>query len=984
MKLRVDICSRWLLVLAMVFFASFTFAQRTITGTATDAESGEPLIGASVFIVGTSSGTVTDLDGTYSLSLPEGSTQIEFSYTGYATTTITIGTSDIVDVTLSAGETLDEVIVIGYGTVKKSDLTGAVSSVGEEDFNQGLLTSPDQLIQGKAPGVQVTNNSGQPGGATTVRIRGNASIRAGNNPLFVVDGIQLNGSSTKPGGGNTGIGNSPGSNPLNYLNPQDIASIQILKDASATAIYGSRGANGVIIITTKRGKSGDPQVDVSASLGFSNILKRPEVLTGDEYRAALSDYGLTSGDFGDDVNAFDEILRTASTQNHSVAISGGNDNGNYRISMGYLDQEGIVKANALNRISANINGSFKLLDNKRLGMDFGLITTRTNEDAPSVSTNAGFRGSLIGNALQWNPTHRIYNSDGSPVIVPEFGNFTNPVALIDAFSDKVQTTDLIASVSPSYKITDNLTYRMRYSFQSGVGIRRFSVQPWINLENIEGRGIAGINQNDTKQQVLTHTLNYNGSLNSRVTLDGLVGYEYQKSEGRGFGVSARDFIVEDFDFTNILQNSTPDSRSIGSGQGPDTELQSYFARAILNFDNKYLFTGTFRADGSSKFGENNRYGYFPSLAVAWNLHNEDFLQGGPFDKLKFRASWGQTGNQSFDAGASQERYAFGEQSISLANVANPDLVWETTTTINFGFDFALFDYKVTGSLEYFDRRSTDLLFQLPTIQPAPPGLYWINLDGEVVNSGVELALNTVLASSDDLYFDIGGNLTFLDNNLTGYTGPGLVYGALFGQGSTGASLHLLQNDQPLNAFITRDHIEIGDDGQSVYGDNEAQTLQGNPNPSVLLGISTSLRYKDLSFSMNFNGALNQDIFNNTKMSVTPIGNLGSRNIDASLVGTGNQEATSNAIKASSRYIENGSYVKLANATLSYRLGDVGNVARNARIYVTGNNLLVFTNYTGFDPEVNTVNDANGLPSAGIEYIPYPSARTITFGINAQF
>ena len=435
MKLRVDICSRWLVVLAAVLFTNFAFAQRTITGTITDAESGEPLIGANVLVVGTSSGTVTDIDGTYSLDLPEGSTQLEFSYTGYTTQTLTVGTSNVMDVSLAAGETLDEVVVIGYGTVKKSDLTGAVTSVGEEDFNQGLLTAPDQLIQGKAPGVQVINNSGQPGGATTVRIRGNASIRAGNNPLFVVDGIQLNGASTKPGINAGDLGNTNASNPLNYLNPNDIESIQILKDASATAIYGSRGANGVVIITTKRGKSGDATVSVNTSVGFSGVLNKYDVLDGDEYRQALRDYGLTGGDFGDNVDAFDEITRTATTQNHTVAVSGGNENGNYRISVGYLNQEGIIKANALERVSANINGSFKLLDSKKLGMDFNLIATRTDEDAPSVTTNAGFRGSLIGNALQWNPTHPLYNADGSPVIVPGFGNFTNPVALIDAVSD---------------------------------------------------------------------------------------------------------------------------------------------------------------------------------------------------------------------------------------------------------------------------------------------------------------------------------------------------------------------------------------------------------------------------------------------------------------------------------------------------------------------------------------------------------------------
>ena len=975
-----------LMVAFLMLLCNFAMAQRTVKGKVTDAESGEGLIGATVTVVGTTRGATTDIDGNYMVEVPAGSTQLRFAYTGYAEQLLELTASNVVNIAMKPGTVLDEVIVVGYGSVKKSDLTGSVVSVGEKDFNQGLVTAPDQLIQGKAAGVQVLNNSGQPGGSTTIRIRGNSSIRAGNQPLFVVDGVQLINNSTKPGTNAGDLGATATSNPLNYLNPTDIESIQILKDASATAIYGSRGANGVILITTKRGKAGAPTIQFNTSVGASTILNKYDVLDGDQYRAALKKYNLTSGDYGSNVNAFDEILRTGLVQNHGVSISGGGENGTYRVGLSYLNQEGIIKSNGLQRISANISGAYKFMESKRLGLDFNLITAQTTEDGPAVSTNAGFRGSLIGNALQWNPTHKIYNDDGSPVILPDFGNFTNPVALIDAFKDRSNTVDMIASIAPSYKLTDNLTYKFFYSIAHGVGDRRTQIARWINIQDIENRGLASYQEEKNTNQILTHTLNYSAVLGAGLNLNAVVGYEYQKLTEKGLGIAARDFLVREFDYTSIFQNSTPGSRQVFSYANPDAELQSYFVRGNFNIKDKYLLTATFRADGSSKFGENNKYGYFPAIGVAWNLHNEDFLENSPFDNLKLRLGWGKTGNSDFPAGASLDRYGFNQQSISLENVANPDLKWETTTTTNVGLDFAFMNYKVYGTLEYFIRSSEDLLFQFPTIQPAPAGFYWINLPGKVTNSGVEFSINTLLVDKEKLSWNFGANVAFLKNELTGYTGPVIDYGPLFGQGSTGATSQRLANNQPLNAYYLRQHLGVGEDGQSSYVGGTAETpdFVGDPNPDILLGISTSVSIDKLSVGLNFNGAFGHLLFNNTKMSVIPIGNLGSRNIDATLLEGANQEAISNAIKASDRYLEKGDYLKLANATVAYNIGKIGKAVNSARIYVSGSNLLVFTGYKGFDPEVNTVNELNGLPSTGIEYIPYPSARTIILGANFSF
>ncbi|MBX2889788.1 MAG: SusC/RagA family TonB-linked outer membrane protein [Saprospiraceae bacterium] len=984
-----------LLAAVFLLLGNAALAQRTVTGKVTDAENGEPLIGATVSVVGTTRGAVTDIDGNYSVGVPDGSTQLRFAYTGYKEEVVEIGASNTVDIAMRPGSVLDEVVVIGYGAVRKSDLTGSVVSVGEKDFNQGIFAAPDQLIQGKAAGVQVLSNSGQPGSAATVRIRGNSSIRAGNEPLWVVDGVQLTGSSTKPGTNAGDLGATAPSNPLNFLNPNDIESIQVLKDASATAIYGSRGANGVIIITTKKGKSGTPTIDFNTSVGASSVLRKYDVLDGNEYRAVLRNYGLADGDFGDNVDAFDEITRTGFVQNHGVSVTGGTTGGSYRFGLNYFDQGGIIKENDLKRLSANLSGSFSFLESKRLGLDIGLIASQTRENGPAVSTNAGFRGSLIGNALQWNPTHKLYNNDGTPVIIPDFGNFTNPVALIQAFKDRSNTVDLIGSISPSFKITDALTYRFFYSVNHGVGDRRTQISSWINIQDIEGRGLASFNEVKNTNQILTHSLSYNTNLGRSLNLNAVAGYEYQKRTEKGFGISARDFLPgsepgDFFDYTNIFQNSSPNNRNVFSYHNPDAELQSFFVRGIFNLSDKYLLTATMRADGSSKFGENNKYGYFPAAALAWNLHNESFLENSVFDNLKLRVGWGQTGNSEFPAGASQGRYGFGnsggQSTVELENLANPNLKWETTTTTNFGVDFAFMNYKIYGTLEYFNRNTKDLLFIADASLPGPAVKYWTNLPGNLINSGVEASLNALLVDKERVSWTAGFNVTFLKNELTNYDGAEILYGQLFGQGSTGAVSQRLANGQPLNAFYLRQHLGIGEDGQSrfVGGDEETPAFVGDANPNVLLGFYTGATFGKLSMNLNFNGAMGHQIFNNTKMSVIPIGNLGSRNIDANLLGGANREATSNAIKASDRYLEKGDYLKLANATIAYSLGNIGRAFRNARLYVTGQNLFVITKYTGFDPEVNTVNILEGLPSTGIEYIPYPSARTFILGANFSF
>jgi TonB-linked SusC/RagA family outer membrane protein len=970
-----------------ILITQLAFSQnKTVSGKITDSKDGSPIAGASVLIKNSTGGTNTNAEGSFSLSVPTSATALIISAVGYTEQEVSI-TDGAMNVSLVAGGTgsnLNEVVVVGYGTARRKDLTGSVSTVQAKDFNKGTYTSPDQLIQGKAAGVLVINNTGQPGGSTTIRIRGSSSIRSGNQPLFVIDGVPLSGGSSRPGARGGGYG-SDGGNPLNYLNPNDIANIEILKDASATAIYGSRGANGVVLITTKRGKSGVPQLDVNASAGISNVMKKLEVLSAGEYRQALKDYNITSGDFGGNVDAFDEITRTALTQNYGVAIGGGTDNGRYRISAGYLDQQGVIETSELKKYTANLTSNFRFLESKKLGLDINVLVTQTNENIAPIQTAVGFTGNLISQALQWNPTHPLIKpGTDSAWIDPAVGATTiSPLAQLRYFSDKAKVNTIIASISPSYKITDALEYKLIYSVNRQVGARYGQVNRLLNQQGSENRGSAFIgNQEQTNTQV-TNTLNFNKQITSDLNVNALAGHEWLTYDTKGNFEIAQDFTNVGLNYYDYLQYSTQASRGIGSFASPTTELQSFFGRAIINYKDKYLITGTIRADGSTRFGENNKYGYFPSVGVAWNVSKEDFLSGNDFiNNLKFRVSWGKTGNQEFPSGASLNRFGFGQQSISQSNYGNEDLKWESSTTTNAGIDFSILNNRLSGSVDYFYKKTTDVLFEQNIVQPAPGGKIWINLPGYVLNKGVEVTLYANVLSTKDMNWNIGGNASFLQNTVSGLTGF-YETGELRGQGFSNVRGQRLVAGQPLNVWYLRRFEGLDKTtGQSVYTDG-GNTLfySGSPNPKTLLGLSTDFTYKMFTATINMNGTFGHYIYNNTAASVLGIGNLGTRNIAKDLIGSDIKEAISNAPAPSTRNLEKGNYIKMANASLGYRVGNIGKSIRNLYISLTGQNLFVITNYTGFDPEVNTDGGVDGIPSLGIEYVPYPSARTIQLGIN---
>ncbi|HZH97279.1 MAG TPA: SusC/RagA family TonB-linked outer membrane protein [Flavisolibacter sp.] len=993
--LKAAICA---LILLIVPITHLLAQNRTVTGTVND-QTGRGVPGVTVTVKGSSTATQTNAEGRYTISAPENATLV-FSSVGFAGMEMALAGRTSFDASLQASDAgLSEVVVIGYGTARRRDLTGSVTTVNEKNFNKGVFTSPDQLIQGKVAGVQITNNSGQPGGATTFRIRGNSAVTGGGQPLFVVDGIALDGRSVRPGVGDLGFGGSnPGANPLNFLNPSDIASMEVLKDASSTAIYGSRAAFGVVLITTKRGQTGQPKIDLTTSIGFSNVLNKIDVLDAAQFRQALPYYGLgTANDRGSSVDAFEAITRRAVVQNYNVGISGGTEGARYRFSLGLLNQEGIVRKTGIKKYTANLSGQFKFLNSRKLGLDVNIIPSHFIEDIAPISNNAGSRGSLIGNALQWNPTENLIvkRADGSDSLnVVRGGDLINPLALQRAVDDKSRVTTILASISPYFKFTDWLEYRFLYSINYGTGNRRTTIQPFINFNDVIDRGRARIGYAELTTQQFTHTLNLlNRKLARNVTLNALAGFEYQDYANKGFDVSGfgrlsnpGGFGNYGLDFTNYIQYSEPSTRGVGSFVDPSYELQSYFARATLNFGDKYLLTGTFRADGSSKFGENNKYGYFPSLSAAWNINRESFFNIRQVNLLKLRASWGKTGNQEFPSGSAVARYSFNNNGgITQNNNANEDLKWQSDRQYNIGLDATLFSNSVTVTLDYFNKKTTDLLFPSEPAQPAAPGaaIKWVNLDGNIVNKGLEAAVNATIVNQKDFGVDFGVNATFITNEVSGLSSS-INTGSLDGQGISGTTVQVIRNGLPLNAFFTRRFLGI-DKGTGLASYSDGGDLLynvGNPNPNTLLGLSTTVRYKKLTLTANMNGAFGYQIYNNTLNNVINVGSINNgKNIAVSVFKDPIKESFANPVTASSRFLESGNYLKMTNATLSYALGNIGTSFRGISVYVTGQNLFVITKFTGFDPEVNVDKNINGVPSVAIEYIPYPSARTVTFGVN---
>lgn len=969
--------------------------DRPISGTVVDAETGEPLAGVNILVSGTTTGTATDAEGRFRLTVPDDAAVLEVSYLGYIDRDVQLSDSrSEYQIELEPeSELLDELMVVAYGEQRKSDITGSISSAKAEDFNQGVVVNPGQLIQGVVAGVNVTSASGEPGAEQDVIIRGVGSLRSGTKPLYVIDGFTLDNSST-------GVAN----NPLNFLNPEDIESIEVLKDASATALYGARAANGVVVITTKEGEVGDTRMSLSTSTSLSSIANKIDVFSAEEFRNQVPRAGGTLDDFGANTDWQDALSQTALSNEINFSLSGAaSERFNYFASLGVQNQEGILKENNLERYSGRLNMNQSALDG-RLTVDYRINAVHTENLRPD-------NRAMVVDMLQLNPTIPVF-TDGSPT---PLDNMLNPVRRYDLYLDEAINNRILANIAPSLEITDGLVYKLNLGVDYSATDRDVQTSPFALLEGFENGSLSNFNNKNTNSLV-ENTLTY--QLDRRVhsaTL--LAGHSYQQ-----FRIEQRITSMEGFSDNGVEprfqdQISTEITPTSTNAVAEKNKLQSFFGRLNYTYNDTYLLTATMRADGSSKFGDNNKYGYFPSFALGWNLANESFFSVSFVDALKLRASWGQTGNQGIpnkitklsftesrsgnntyplsDEANNLDQYPFG---TIFTRLANPNIQWEVSTQTDVGIDFELFNSRLLGTLDYYNKVSDNILLEVVPADPVQPtSTFWTNIpEMEIRNTGIELSLEHRSSPSADFQYSIGGNISTVQNEVVNSPFAVLTTGAAQGAGQTGATINGYINGEPIGAFYMLEHDGIREDGLNRFvdrnGDGEIlendRFVAGSALPSLLFGLQLNLDYKDFGLGLNFNGASGHEIYNHTAMSIFNRGNLAESFNTTDFATEFPNEVPTNSNTVSTRYLEDGDYIRLNSATLSYNIRPeligLDGTIRNLEVTLTGQNLFLITRYSGFDPEVNTGTTLDGIQTFGIDRFTYPSARTFQVGLNLSF
>jgi len=968
---------------------------KKVSGKVTD-QAGNMLPGVSVVVKGTTNGVITDSRGSYALSnVSEGST-VQYSFIGMKSLEITVGEQSVVDVKLQE-ETfgIEEVVAVGYGVVRKKDVTGAVTTLSTEDFNVGVSTSPTDLIQGRVAGVNIVNNGGEPGAGVSVRVRGANSIRSGQEPLYVIDGIPLDITDVQPGGASTtGVGSAANKNPLNFINPDDIESMDILKDASSTAIYGSRGANGVIIVTTKKGKEGKAAVSYSGYTGFSSLPSKYDVLTASEYNAARSSLGLPAADKGANTDWQDEIFRTAKTNSHSLSIGGGSKNSSYRASLNYLDQEGIIKKTGMEKYSGRVNMTTKTLNDK-LALEFGLTAARTNDQRAPLGESGGVEGDLLLSALKLNPTYPVFNDNGTYFQLSD--QVRNPLAMINLTNDNTQTNRVLANVSAGLNLYKGLNYKLNVSTDQTRATRKVTQD--AQLSYMTDKGTATINNVELGSSMIENYLTYDLNLNDNNKFNFLAGQSYQKFRIYTYNMSATGFASGDVDNLNDLSLGKYTQATIASDITVN-ELQSFFGRVNYTLQDKYLLTVNFRADGSTKFGKNNKYGYFPSTALAWRMNEEGFIKKlDVFSNLKMRLGWGITGNQEITSKISQATLGSVTGAVlnggttlipgyTLTRTPDPDLKWEKTTQYNWGLDFGVLKGRLSGTVDLFYKNTTDVQMNVATKMPSPTATFWTNKDLNIINKGLEVSLSGIIINKKDLNWSANLNFSTINNKVKNMDVSKIPTGYPSGPGITGTPSQYIINNEPLGTFWGKTFLGFDSTGKSIFAKDangvETEGVIGNALPDFTYNLSTTLVWKRFDLTLNFNGVYGNDVYNNLANIIDQMSLFGSGwNTTPSALKTG--ESTGNVLNYSSRFIEDGSYLRLSNATFGYnvKLPNQKYISK-LRAYVSGNNLFVVTDYSGYDPEVNTTRVSNGVPAMGIGWTTYPKARTITFGINVEF
>ncbi|WP_205959807.1 SusC/RagA family TonB-linked outer membrane protein [Flammeovirga aprica] len=983
---------RYATVMLLVMFSLVTFAQeRSVSGKVVD-ENGDPLPGVAVLVKGTTKGGTTNFDGEYKITLSEGETTLSVSYIGYKTQDIVVGNQSIIDFQMEVdAEQLDEVVVIGYGSVKKEDATGSIETVNANDFNQGAITSPQDLLNGKVAGVNITTTGGAPGAGSTIRIRGGSSLSASNDPLIVIDGVPID---------SEGVAGMQ--NPLNSVNPNDIETFTVLKDASATAIYGSRASNGVIIITTKKGSKGKIKIDYTGNVSYAVPNGKIDVLGGSEYSALAKQlYPNISDQVGTASTDWQrEVIKGAVSTDHNVSVAGtAADKLPYRVSVGYTNQNGILETSNLERFTGNISLTPKFFDDH--------LSVNLNLKGMLVKNRFADNGA-IGEAVSFDPTRPV--KDGSPW---DYGHFTwldasgnpivlatqNPVARLEYTNNTSDVRRSIGNMQLDYKLhffpdlKANLNVGYDYSWSDGSNIQQDSLKA-----TFPDKGFRSTFDQEKRTELLDFTLQYVkdiASIESKV--DVMLGYSWQHFYRKGSDFATNgDGTIEKTPFTPYSTESY---------------LVSFFGRLNYTFKDRYLLTVTVRNDGTSRFSPDTRWGLFPAFALAWNIKKESFLDtSDKVSTLKLRLGYGLTGQQNINQGDYPYLPLY-TQSTTTADVqvgTNPDgspiysqtyrpngydanIKWETTATYNAGIDFGFLDDRFTGSLDGYIRYTSDLL----NVTPVPAGS---NLNNQVLanignleNRGFEFNFNAKVINNSKLNWNVGFNLTYNQNKITKLQASddpsydGVYTGGI--AGGTGLNIQVHSVGYPSNSFFVLEQV-YDNSGKPIEGvfvdrNGDGQITEGDryrfqdPAADVFMGFNTNLAWKQWDFSLNGRVRFNNYVYNNVNSVNGVLDRVNQNgtwnNVTRDALETGFVTGTT-LQKYSNYYVQNATFLRLDNLMLGYNFKEVAQGAINLRVYTTVNNLAVFTNYKGLDPEVD----------GGIDNNVYPRPTTFLLGVNLGF
>lgn len=973
-------------------------AQSTLKGTVTDKTSGLPLPGVNVVIQGTTSQTSTDFDGNFTLNEVNLNDVVSFSFIGFNTYTLIYQGQSEVTISMEENTSLlDEVVIVGYGAVNKKDITGAVSKVTAEQLNQGTLVDPIQAMQGKAAGVVITKQGGDPNAGFDVRIRGAAGFAASGSPLYVIDGVRGADIAT--------------------IAPEDIVSYDVLKDAASTAIYGADGANGVIFITTKRGREGVTTIEYNSYVALDNVANRLDLLSASQYRKAVTDRGISFIDNGGNTDWQDELYRTGVTYNHNLAISGGSEKSNYRASVTHTDFEGVMIGSAKKRTSGKFDITQRAFENK-LTIDMGAWGTIESNNYVNYGENGGT--DVLFQSFQRLPTDPIYHDDGTFFETSMF-NYFNPVASRTQIENNRDAKRLNGYANFDLEIIDGLNAKVALSYVRNDSESTYFEPKYSNVlggqNTIIRQGYGRRNYGNWEQGLMEATLNYKKSFNDVHNLNVLAGYSYRNTGWDGFSAQGRQPISNLLGADDLQQFEDVLLGDMDSYKAERKDI-GFFGRVSYDYDSRYYLTGTLRRDGSSVFGKDNQWGVFPSVQAAWNIANESFVSNNfsALNMFKLRASYGMSGNSNIPVGVTDLRVGYvgvgvdpdtGDPIVNLNyySNANPNLQWDENHEINLGVDFGLFSDRIFGSVEYYKKDIKNMLIannNIP-IETNFSGTTYIN-GGHLENKGVEVTLNGRIVDNNN--FSWTSTLVYSSNKQTvkslgnGYYDYDFIdVGYISGPGLVGVATQRMDEGYELGTFYGFEYAGVsngqwlirGNDGELHYLSDVAQSEEhkkviGNALPDFEMGWSNYFKYKNWDLSMAFRAVVGHEIYNATNMVFGNPDYLGTRNVNPeAVILNGNVQG---AYSALSYYIEDGSFLRLDNINLGYNFTNpkIMKGISKLRLYASMNNVLTLTNYGGIDPEINFSggNGSNEIYFGNDQYNIYPKTRTITFGLNVAF